>query len=75
MLLVCPHLGKHIGCVKLFCRRTNRIPRARSHKCDLHRRCLPTVEFDNELLEEWKERKPESDLFAICSRCPDNPER
>ncbi len=39
--------------------------------CSLHKRCIPDLVISPENLGEWKERKPESDIYTLCQGCTD----
>jgi len=36
------------------------------YQCDVHGRCLPTLQLVGEQLETWGQRQPESALYHLC---------
>lgn len=69
----CVHLGEQVSAVKVTCtncRGEKQVMRP-VHRCPLHGRCLPTYEPIGELLTEWQQRKPESDIYTLCHLCDD----
>jgi hypothetical protein len=59
----CKHIGSKVGEVKVRCS-PNCTSMAPVHKCEIHRRCLPTFRgpWDEEHQEEAK-------LYHLCHRC------
>lgn len=72
----CPHLGPEIQRngvtikVKCGCSQKEYDQPHASHKCELHKRCLPTL-FPADPAK-WLERE-EAASYMACSLCPDNP--
>ena len=42
-----------------------------SYICEIHKRCLPNYNPTEENLSLWNTKKPESDIYTLCSQCPD----
>ena len=40
-----------------------------AHRCEIHRRCLPTLVPKD--MADWKARLPESDIYHLCHGCGD----
>jgi len=66
----CVHRGEQLElAVKVECCNGRRTRNASVFICDARHRCLPSYRPKNAALESWKERKPESDLYALCAGC------
>ena len=73
---VCRHLGDEVAnragaTVKVNCgcngEKSKQVHAA--HKCEVNRRCLPTLTMRPSERKEWNQRKPESDLYTLCQWC------
>jgi hypothetical protein len=65
----CKHRGERTGAVKLQCCAQGSVRPYTTHTCTIYRACV--VAFEPPDREAWLNRKPESDLFALCEGCPD----
>ena len=72
----CIHLGKALDTtVKVACTSCggNKPMLARVYECAVtkHGRCLPNFTPNSDKMkQQWLDRKPESDLYALCYECP-----
>lgn len=69
---VCAHLGPATTTVKVECHtcQGQKLVDQPAHQCEVYRRCLPTYRPTGEALEQWHARKPECELYQLCSGCP-----
>jgi hypothetical protein len=71
----CIHLGPPIErdgvvvMVKCSCVKKEMKQLHTAHRCEIHRRCLPTLVPDD--LAAWMARVPESELYHLCQGCLD----
>jgi hypothetical protein len=64
----CNHLGDRGPRVKVVCDGKDAF--ATSYACAARGRCLPKYQPKGNNLKAWRERKPESDIYALCHGCP-----
>lgn len=68
----CKHLQEIKGTIKTDCKTCNgKFMYVKVFSCELHNRCVPTFNPQGKALEEWNSRKPESNIYTLCSQCPD----
>jgi hypothetical protein len=69
---ICIHLGEPVKPIKITCKLcNNKIVQMQTNKCSIHKRCITTYDPHGPYLEEWNSKKPESDIYTLCSQCPD----
>jgi hypothetical protein len=66
----CTNLKGPKGACSVFCA-NGQMKRSTFFECEIHDLCLPFYAPGERELSQWNDRKPHSDVYALCHGCPD----